>query len=188
MLFILPSNIKWNGGIVRCERDSNCGQCQKMRSARCGLKSAEYKVGEWMKYHTGLKACIWGQFGQLRERERCARGEGYNMQTFWQPAQLTNEMPKKTPRKVLAMATASGDVENFCGRANFWASMELLPNRLQAIFTRVACLWSCVFWPSSACLAACCCCCCCVVFLACVFHLFFLPSLFLSFFFYVFGQ
>lgn len=33
---------------------------------------------------------------------------------------------------------------NFCGRANFWASMKLLPNRLQAIFTRVACLWSCV--------------------------------------------
>lgn len=27
-----------------------------------------------MKYHTGLNACIWGQFGQLRVREVCKGG------------------------------------------------------------------------------------------------------------------
>lgn len=68
---------------------------------------------------------------------------------------------------------------NFCGRANFWASMKLLPNRLQAIFTRVACLWSCVSGRhqlvslSFLLLLLC-------GILACVFHLFFLPCPFFS--------
>lgn len=110
-----------------------------------------------------------------REREVC-KGGGVQHANVLTASTAHKRNAKENAKESSGNGDGVGRRRNFCGRANFWASMELLPNRLQAIFTRVACLWSCVFWPSSACLAACCCCCCCcVVFLACVFHLFFLP-------------
>lgn len=90
-----------------------------------------------------MKGQVGTVFGQLANRG-VYPGEGREHANVLTASTAYKRNAKESAKESSGAGERRWRWRNFCGRANFWASMKLLPNRLQAIFTRVACLWSCV--------------------------------------------